>query len=368
MAKERRKRSPAGPLNILFVQDFPCIRNYKMATALRSCGHRVTLAYMSAPLSRVYEGLSDDTYDACIQLSSCRHLWDLSAEFDIVHCHNEPDHLTVAALAGSAPVVHDTHDLISLRASGDKRLAFFEGIANRGSDGRIYCTEGLQEEANELYGVEGPSIVFRNYALKADLPRTARDKLSATDGKTHVVYEGSIGGGGHRDFVDLFADMSRYGVHIHVYPTLFDEGLARVLREFETIHYHRPKSPKVIIEEMTQYDVGIIPFNVQKGNKRFLDTSIANKFYEYLAAGLPILASSLHSYGQLLDEYPVGDTFLTADEAVSKLAKLTQIARTTDLTRYVKTYEDEIGAVVALYRSVISGAKTRLGHHACIAE
>ena len=54
------------PLNILFVQDSPCIRNYKMATALRTRGHRVSLAYTMKRLSESYRGLSDETYRAAI--------------------------------------------------------------------------------------------------------------------------------------------------------------------------------------------------------------------------------------------------------------------------------------------------------------
>jgi len=94
------------PLDILFVQDSPCIRNYKMATALRSRGHSVSLAYTIKRLSESYSGLSDETYDECIQLTSYRNLWEISKNYDLVHCHNEPDNLTVAALAGDAPVIH----------------------------------------------------------------------------------------------------------------------------------------------------------------------------------------------------------------------------------------------------------------------
>jgi len=89
---------PAKKRNVLFVQESPCIRNYKMATALRKRGHRVTLAYGRARLSQVYPGLSDDVYDELIHLDGFRELWDIAKGFDVVHCHNEPDFLTVAAL------------------------------------------------------------------------------------------------------------------------------------------------------------------------------------------------------------------------------------------------------------------------------
>jgi tetratricopeptide (TPR) repeat protein len=348
------------PLNILFVQEAPCIRNYKMATALRARGHRVSLAYNKARLSQMYKGLSDDVYDENIQIANFRQLWDISKNYDIVHCHNEPDILTVAALAGDAPVVHDTHDLISLRANGDPNLSYFEGVANRGAAGRVYTTPYQMEEAQKLYGVNGPSVVFHNYVSQCDLPKRTLSKLSARDGKIHIAYEGGIGGNGHRDFFTLFVELARLGNHIHIYPTFYDKEIARYFSEFPNIHYNNPLSPKQIIEAMSQFDLGIIPFNLEKGNKRFLDSTIANKLFEYLAAGLPVLASPLRSYIDYFSKNPVGITFQDVKDIIESIPRLKQLAETTDFSKLIFTYEGEIERLEEFYRAVLNNVSRKV--------
>lgn len=352
-----RLNAPFAKRNLLFVQEAPCIRNYKMATALRKRGHRVTLAYTRARLSQMYAGLSDDVYTDLIHINNFRNLWDISKDFDIVHCHNEPDILTVAALGGAAPVVHDTHDLISLRANGDENLSFFEGVANRGAAGRVYTTPYQLKEAQKLYGeATGPSAVLYNYAVEDDLPRQFKPKLSQNDGQIHLVYEGGVGTQGHRNYFDLFFALARLGIHLHIYPTVYDPNIAKVFSQNNYLYYHHPLSPKQIMEEMTQYDAGIIPFNTQQGNKRFLDSTIANKLFEYLAAGLPVIASPLQSYIDYFDEVPAGKVFHNPQQALEALRYLVEQAKTTDFRAFARTYEGEIWRVEQLYSEILGDA------------
>ncbi len=347
-----------SPLKILFVQESPCIRNYKMATALRSRGHSVSLAYTKYRLSEMYPGLDDNVYNRCYHIKSFPQLWDLAENFDIIHCHNEPDVLTVAALAGKTPVIHDTHDLISLRADGDANLIYFEGVANRGAAGRVYVTPYLLQTAQKMYGVQGPSIVFYNYASRADLPSEFLPKLSTTDGLVHIVYEGGIGGDRHRDFIALFNDLAKNDIHIHVYPSFYNEQLADYFSSNKNIHYYRPCSPKMIMRQMTQYDLGIIPFNLEKGNKQFLDTSLANKLFEYLAAGLPVLTSSLKSYNDFFNEYPVGLSFENIDDIIEKIPQLLENSKKIDYTKYIFTYESQVPLLEELYLRVLEQYNT----------
>ena len=341
--------------NILFVQEFPCIRNYKMANALRSRGHQVTLAYTKARLSQVYKGMSDDVYTDNIKLADFRSIWRLAANYDLVHCHNEPDVLTVAAMAGGTPVVHDTHDLISLRAGGDPSLTFLEGVANKGADGRIYTTPYQLEEAQTLYGASSPNLVFFNYVAKSDLPPYRRAKLSSQDDRIHMVYEGGLGAQ-HRNFLDIFQGLAQRGVHVHIHPTRYDQDLAAHLEKFPLLHYNQPASPKQIIEIMTQYDIGLIPFNIEQGNKRFLDSTIANKLFEYLAAGLPVMAAKLNSYIKYFQKNPVGMTFDSVDDIINGLPTMKRITESVDFSQQIFTFEDEIEKVERFYLEVLKSA------------
>ena len=342
-----------NPLKILFLQNSPCIRNYKYAQALKARGHSVTLGYTDKKLSEVYTGLNDDVYAGLIKIQNYKDLWDISKNYDLIHSHNEPDTLTVAALAGECPVIHDTHDLISLRDIENESTKYFEGIANRGGQGRIYSTPYQQAEANLYYGSEQPSLVYYNYASASDIPETHKPKLSAQDGNIHIVYEGGISTSKHRNFIDIFTDIAQKNIHIHIYPTKFDAQLDEFFKKFPTIHYYQPISPKRIIYEMSQYDFGIIPWNLKIGQKKFLDSTIANKLFEYLAAGLPVFTSNVQSYVDFFSENPVGTVFYDADDLIEKLPGMRDIAKNVDLSKYVCTYESEVERLENYYHEII---------------
>ena len=353
--RQQLGKKASGPLlNILYVQNSPCIRNYKQALAMRGRGHKVTLGFTDNSLSQQYLGMNDEaTYDDMIRILSHKHLWEISQGYDIVHCHNEPDELTVAALVGQCPIIHDTHDLISLRDINDPAVKSWEGIAQRGADGRLYTTPYQLNEAENMYAPESPSAVLYNYVSKGDLPSVYHGKLSQEDGNIHIVYEGGLGQN-HRDFNEIFFEIASYGAHLHIFPSRYNSKAAEIFAESSNIHYNYPKSPKEIMEEMTKFDIGIIPWNLEKGNKRFLDSTVANKLFEYLASGLPVAASNIRSYNDYFSKNQVGCVFDSVKELMTeKLPLLLEMTKTIDFSEQVYTVEDNIERVEQLYYRVL---------------
>lgn len=350
--KEGQNKLKFEKFNILFVQEAPCIRNYKMATALRSKGHRVTLAYVKVRLSQMYKELNDDTYTSCIQLKNHSHLWDLSRKYDIIHCHNEPDHLTVAALAGDAPVVHDTHDLISLRHDNNQTLRYFEGIANRGSSGRIYVSDYQMDMAHVLYKTDlSKSIVVPNYALKKMIPSEMCQKISKNKKDIHIVYEGSLSldSNSHRYYWQLFEELSKRGLHVHIYPAFHSQKFEVICKNNDFLHYHLPVSPNEIVHTISQYDWGFIPFILTKENKKHLESAMPNKLFEYLAAGLPVIARNLYSIRKFFKKYPSGILYDTVEDIVEGLKTFS--CKVPPGTPFV--FEDEIESVEKLYYNLL---------------
>jgi len=306
---------------ILFVQNSPCIRNYKMAKALGERGHTVSLAYTEKKLSENYKYLDDDVYFENIKIGSYRELWDLSNDYDLIHCHN---------------------------------LFYFEGVANRGARGRVYTTAYQMEEARRLYGIDvEKSLVFHNYTSADHLPKRFLPKLSKKDGCVHVVYEGGIGRNLHRNFENLLIDIAAKGIHIHIYPGVYYPEYAELFKKHVNVHYYQPISPKKIMEEMTKYDFGIIPWNITNDNKRFLDSTIANKLFEYLAAGLPVVTSPVQSYVDYFAKNKVGVTFSDAEDFVAKIPLLKKYQQTIDFKNQIFTYENEINRLEKFYYQML---------------
>jgi glycosyltransferase involved in cell wall biosynthesis len=339
-------------LDILFVQDAPCIRNFKMATALKFKGHRVSLAYTKARLSQSYKELSDDVYQDCIQLKNQRHLWDMSKHYDILHCHNEPDMLTVSALAGDAPVVHDVHDLLSLRYGGDEFVSYYEGLANRGSAGRVYVSEFQKDMAVALYGIDtSKSIVVPNYVMQQMIPEKMLPKISQTDGEIHIVYEGSVGirKSNHRYYYPLFKELADQHIHVHIYPAVANPNYQTLCAKHPWLHYHQPVSPQRIVFEMTQYDFGIIPFIVTRENEKHLASAMPNKLFEYLAARLPVVARNTYSIRKFYEKHRVGFLFNTIKEIAAGIRNADR--KIPDQVPYV--FENEIHRVEELYYQLL---------------
>jgi len=348
--KEIKKYFKKERLDILFVQEFPCIRNYKMARALKSKGHKVSLAYTRAKLSQIYN-LNDDVYHKLIPVGDFRQLWDVSRFYDIIHCHNEPDVLTVNCLAGDSPVIHDTHDLISLREPKNVNFKFFEGIANRGADGRVYSTRLQMLEAHNMYGIElDNSIVLYNYVSKDDVPFKLKQKISEKDGEIHIVYEGGIGVNiPHRNFMPIFKEIAERGIHIHIYPAFHIEEYEREFSNNPYIHYNRPISPGDIMYEMSQYDFGIIPFIESEENSRHVNSMIPHKLFEYMAAGIPVIASDIEGVKYFIEKDNIGITYKNVDDIFNAIGKLKKIK----VKNKIYTVEDEIDKLVDFYHKII---------------
>ena len=110
--------TPAAPLRVLFLQQQPCVRALKYAVALAG---QVTLgfAYRGRTLSELY-GAGDELFDAWYPLgddpaAALPAIVDAFAPH-VIHSHNLPDALTVLALdTVRLPVIHDVHDMQSLR-------------------------------------------------------------------------------------------------------------------------------------------------------------------------------------------------------------------------------------------------------------
>src|SRR5215212_1465097 len=155
-------------MRILFLQQQPCVRALKYAVALRSAFPRIRLgfAYQGKTLSEWY-GSGDELFERWWNLGSepIKGLRAAGEEFrpDLIHSHNLPDLLTAIALelfAGRVPVVHDVHDLQSLRRTPyengfpepPKPLAL-EQLAVEACSALVTVSAELLEEVHARYRV-----------------------------------------------------------------------------------------------------------------------------------------------------------------------------------------------------------------------
>lgn len=94
-------------------------------------------------------------------------------------------------------------------------------------------------------------------------------------------------------FSELFEKISDSKVNLHVYPikTVEKHGFRKVIRK--NVIYHEPLSNKTLNKEISKYHYGIcFGFsNREIVGDRFLKTTIGNKIFSYLEAGIPIIVN-----------------------------------------------------------------------------
>jgi len=363
-------------MRILFLQPQPCIRALKYAKGLRGAlGKEVLMVfgYLKRTLTEFY-GCGDELFDEFIKLDKGNLERDISRLVeryrpDIIHSHNAPDYLTVSAINSveDTPVIHDTHDPITLRKTGyyegddeEKILEYSrqEKTANERSDGRIYVTEGVRDYIQQRYKVDpGRSLVFHNYVSEAMLPRQLTRKLSEEDGQTHIVYIGTITSrieGHHYDLREIFREIAQRGLHIHIYAAREDDAYETLAEEDSFIHYHGHLDQELLLPEIAKYDFGWSGFNTAK-NREHLDVVLPHKAIEYIACGLPVLTLPHKTLKRFVEEHQVGLAFDDLDEMKEKLkgGGYLRIRENVLKSRFKFTIESTIGELVGFYRKLI---------------
>ncbi len=318
-------------MRVLFLQRQPCIRTLKYAIGLRAARPDLQLGFacQGATLSGWY-GAGDELFDQWWRLDADPGvgLRRVLKEFrpDLVHSHNLPDGLTVAALdaaQGHVPVIHDSHDMQSLRQTPyedgfpepDDPLDL-ERRAVEGSAALITVSREMLDEIRARYRVPEHHRVFANYAAERDLPTLLPPPSRRRSGPWRVVYQGSLStNGGHYDLRGIFTSLVAQGVTLDVYPARPQPDYAALADATPGMTCHEPLEPSKLLQELAGYDFGWAGFNATL-NGAHLDTVLPNKLFEYLGCGLPVLTLRHHHHalGSFVDEHGVGLVLDSLDE------------------------------------------------------
>lgn len=324
--KEKQKR---GDYRFLFVQDIPCIRTHKIAHILSEKNIDVSILYTgknpiysNPSLSKIYSGI--------YYLNSIETLLQFvnNGKFDLIHSSNEPDSLTNLLLLTNKKIVHDTHDMMSLCRSIDMNLLSLEYIANVKSHGCLYVNEEYRELALERFNIpKEKTFVIENYPLKKFQPKSRLSKLSLIDGEIHCVYEGGISSDSnfYRFFENVWRKLTSNKIHIHFYSSQLIDYCKELDSSDPYLHYEGELEINELIYQMTQYDCGIILFNITDSCVQHLEKGQPNKLFEYLSAGLPVAVGEIESYKNFVRRYQVGDYLDLSGDIIAQLKRISSI-------------------------------------------
>ncbi len=354
-------------MRVLFLQRQPCIRAMKYALGLRALHPDIALgfAYQGRTLTGWY-GSGDELFDGWWALpadDAASALADAVAEFrpTLVHSHNLPDSLTVLALEvldGRVPVIHDVHDLQSLRQTpyedgfdDPDDPADLESAAIEGCAALVAVSREMLDEIDARHSTPGRRLLFANYALERDLAPADGSPRDAA-GPPRIVYQGSLSANGsHYDLREHFAGIAGSGLALDVFPNREAPAYHALAARTPGLRIMDTHEPAALLRRLPAYDVGWTSFNTGL-NAAHLDTALPNKAFEYLASGLPIAVGPHRALERLVADEGVGLVVEHPSELAGLLADadLPSLRERVAERRHRFTVEGHIGALVDLYR------------------
>ncbi|MBD0317318.1 MAG: glycosyltransferase [Thermoleophilia bacterium] len=361
-------------MRVLFLQQQPCVRSLKYAVGLRAVRPdlEIAFAYQGKTLGEWYRS-GDELFDAWFQLGEDPRstLPTVLREYapDLVHSHNLPDSLTVLANeVDRAPVVHDVHDLQSLRRTpyengfpeprGRRRL---ERRAIEESAAVVTVSDELLVDILARYRAGGPAVVFPNYALRRDLPECLPPRECLDGRPPRLVYEGTLStNGGHYDLRAIFRALAAEGVSLAIFPSREAPAYRELAAETPGIRYHDRVDPAALLQRLPEYDLGWAGFNASL-NKAHLDTALPNKVFDYLGSCLPVATLDHGAIRRLLRERGVGIALDSPSDLRRALARcdMEGVRDRVAAVRHSLTIEANIDRILALYDAVAAAANRR---------
>jgi glycosyltransferase involved in cell wall biosynthesis len=287
------------------------------------------------------------------------------------HCHD-----LNSILAGfhgrrvhPAPVIYDAHELWPHRNRPDARrrktwiLSKADRYFCRRCDGVITVNDSIARHMEKTYGIPEVVVVRNIPSLAARSAPPEHGELADLP-SPRLVYVGGIQTFRGLEQVIVAMPMIRNAVFAAIGPgdpeyrkglekLAVDHGVADRVRFVEWV------PPESVVATVGQGDLGMCLF--QASHLSYYWT-LPNKFFEYLHAGVPVLASDFPETRRLVDRYDVGAVCDPGDPAAIANAVNDLLSRPDDLMRMRDNalkaaqelnWEHERERLLALYRRLV---------------
>ena len=245
--------------------------------------------------------------------------------------------------------IHDSN-MIRRKMTNKDEIEMF-----RVSDAVIYVANPIEEQLNQLYNINVPTMVLYNYPTKSMIDNT---KIDWNKPRRGLVYEGGINAIGdtqeilitndilkYRNLFPILKQLVEYGNEVHAYAGNAD---AYATGQHLGIILHQPTPFNELLQEMTQYKYNLLIFNNKDKSEDQVNYTTANKMWDALAAGLPSLTCWCPEMEKYIRKHKIGLVF----NDISEIGNTTHFEHTyNELIENVKVKRQELVMENQIWRS-----------------
>ncbi|WJN59948.1 glycosyl transferase, group 1 family protein [Pseudomonas sp. SO81] len=231
---------------------------------------------------------------------------------DVVHSHdvNTLPTAWLAARLSGARLVYDAHEISTSRegyTSFRKLVAIVEKLLMPRADGTITTTEARAKFFARAYGISRP-LVLQNRP-REQLPQFSsriREELGLSEPWPIVLYQGGVQQGRGLERLARIAEQVPGAYFVFVGGGRLAGSLRNIAQELQVEDRVR-FIPTVALADLPSYtasaDIGVQPIENTCLNHYTTDS---NKLFEYVQAGLPVIASDLPEIRRIVRQHDLG--------------------------------------------------------------
>ena len=288
---------------------------------------------------------------------------NVDAVYSLLNTWDGSNAVTAALLRAGSPVPVVRHYKEQyLRADEDERVCLEQsrGVVLLNEESRQFFA-GMYRLPERVICLDGDPLPVRYHAGEL------RPKLSAADGRAHLLIAGTAtDDGGRYDYRELVRTLTAAGAHVHLYgqfrrlqasgqmanvPEVADEY--RQVGAEARLHIHAPVRPEEFVTAWSPYDAGLL--HNPATDDPFRAFNLPNRYSAYLAAGLAVAmpAGEMPAMERHLRELGTPPVLYSeAAELVGKLPDAAASARTL-AARGEATFEAGYGRLAEFIRGCL---------------
>lgn len=341
-------------MKILHIIKHDCPRVHKLATAESNLGHEVSLVTGLPVLSHEAEAKHTELfrrpYTNVFHFRGfntprfINQLRDIGQAFDVIVVHNEPDApMLMARLAlPGKKIIWSAHDLNSMRNDENKTPedSLVEYWAGQEADGILVPSEPMIDYLKQKH----PLTPMEKHPSAVPLSWYPKIKPALNPGI--MMPTGlSIQPGHYRYWADIFNILTKAKIPVRVQ-----------CGSFQALMYYRRKCPKVSVQgpipinqmlnDLSTYQCGLAGM----ANYDLLsDVQNPNKFFEYLAAGIPVIGYKSQNIKHLIERYKCGIFCENPNELIKAFETIDQYRPVVQRQRQIFSMEQYVPRIHKLY-------------------